>query len=179
MEVKEIAFNPTFISRMIPKIDWTVLRAAAETVSTHTHLYSHLLSLSHTHTHHVVCWPQLGHGQGLPESLPEDYESQEDFLKQAHHVLMEVCVCVCVCMHSLPLSLYIRLRWWKAIWSVQNRGESFQSLKEFLTCYSERMKCSSLHTNFTLVLLILYVLCTFINSYNCNETIYVICSREL
>ena len=33
VEVKEIAFNPTFITRMIPKIDWTVLKSAAETVS--------------------------------------------------------------------------------------------------------------------------------------------------
>ena len=32
MEVKEIAFNSGFITRMIPKIDWSVLRAAADTV---------------------------------------------------------------------------------------------------------------------------------------------------
>ena len=36
----------------------------------------------------VLC--QLGHGAGLPDSPPEDYESQEEFLKAAHHVLMEV-----------------------------------------------------------------------------------------
>ena len=33
---------------------------------------------------------QLGHGGGLPESPPEDYESQDEFLKSAHHALMEV-----------------------------------------------------------------------------------------
>ncbi|CAI8055529.1 Multifunctional methyltransferase subunit TRM112-like protein [Geodia barretti] len=63
VEVRQIDFNPNFITRMIPRIDWSVLRAAAE---------------------------NLGHGQGLPESPPEEYESQEDFLKSAHHVLMEV-----------------------------------------------------------------------------------------
>lgn len=63
VEVKEITFNAGFITRMIPKIDWSVLRVAADT---------------------------LGHGTGLPETPPEGYEVQEEFLKSAHHVLMEV-----------------------------------------------------------------------------------------
>ena len=32
VEVKEITFNAGFITRMIPKIDWSVLRVAADTV---------------------------------------------------------------------------------------------------------------------------------------------------
>ena len=32
----------------------------------------------------------MGHGAGLPPSLPEEYESNEELLKAAHHVLMEV-----------------------------------------------------------------------------------------
>ena len=33
---------------------------------------------------------QLGHGSGLPDDLPDSYEENEDFLKAAHHVMMEV-----------------------------------------------------------------------------------------
>ena len=33
VEVRQIDFNPNFITRMIPRIDWSVLRAAAENVS--------------------------------------------------------------------------------------------------------------------------------------------------
>ena len=33
MEVKEVQFNSNFISRMLKKIDWTVLKNAADTVS--------------------------------------------------------------------------------------------------------------------------------------------------
>ena len=48
----------------------------------------------------AACTPQLGHGEGLPENPPEKYESQEDFLKAAHHVLLEVGVsCSFVYMH--------------------------------------------------------------------------------
>lgn len=39
----------------------------------------------------------MGHGEGLPENPPDDYESHEEFLKSVHHVLMEVCsLCVYV-----------------------------------------------------------------------------------
>lgn len=31
--MKLVNFNPDFISRMLPKLDWNVLKAAAETVS--------------------------------------------------------------------------------------------------------------------------------------------------
>ncbi len=34
---------------------------------------------------------QVGHGAGLPDSPPPDYESNEEFLKAAHHVMLEVC----------------------------------------------------------------------------------------
>ena len=36
---------------------------------------------------------QLGHGSGLPESPPPNYEANDDFLKAAHHVLLEVLHC--------------------------------------------------------------------------------------
>jgi len=64
-EVKlcEIEFNSEFISRMIPKLDWPALFKAAENV---------------------------GHSSELPSTLVDDYESNEEFLKKAHHVLLEV-----------------------------------------------------------------------------------------
>ena len=33
---------------------------------------------------------QLGHGDAIPAVLPSEQERNEDFLKAAHHVLMEV-----------------------------------------------------------------------------------------
>ncbi len=33
---------------------------------------------------------QVGFGDGLPASLPDSYEDNEEFLKAAHHALLEV-----------------------------------------------------------------------------------------
>lgn len=33
---------------------------------------------------------QLGFGTELPDSVPGNYESDEDFLKKMHHVMLEV-----------------------------------------------------------------------------------------
>jgi len=63
VKVAEIEFNPEFISRMIPKLDWPALFKAAE---------------------------NIGHSNDLPSALVEDYENNEEFLKKAHHVLLEV-----------------------------------------------------------------------------------------
>ncbi|XP_030765860.1 multifunctional methyltransferase subunit TRM112-like protein [Sitophilus oryzae] len=63
VRVADVDFNPDFISRMIPKIDWPVLYNAVE---------------------------RLGHVEDLPKETPVNYESNEDFLKKAHHALLEV-----------------------------------------------------------------------------------------
>ncbi|XP_020623139.1 multifunctional methyltransferase subunit TRM112-like protein At1g22270 [Orbicella faveolata] len=61
--VNEVDFNPDFISRMIPKLEWSALVQAAQ---------------------------QVGRSEGLPDELIPDYEKDEEFLKKAHHVLLEV-----------------------------------------------------------------------------------------
>lgn len=81
IEVKEMEFNKHFICRMIPKLDWPALKSAADTVNQHT-------AISGGQAHSTVL--QVGHGDGLPVELPEDYETNEELLKAAHHVLMEV-----------------------------------------------------------------------------------------
>jgi len=58
-----VDYNPEFISRMIPKLEWTALYEGAVS---------------------------LGHEGNLPEKVPENYESDEEFLKAAHHALLEV-----------------------------------------------------------------------------------------
>ncbi|XP_023340312.1 multifunctional methyltransferase subunit TRM112-like protein [Eurytemora carolleeae] len=63
VKVSEVEFNPDFISRIIPKVDWDCLRRAAE---------------------------QLGHLDDLPQATPANYENDEDFLKKAHHALLEI-----------------------------------------------------------------------------------------
>ncbi|KAL0973887.1 hypothetical protein UPYG_G00212440 [Umbra pygmaea] len=61
--VREVEFNPEFVSRMIPKLEWSALVQAAD-------------------------W--IGHLQDLPTELVTDYEKNEDFLRKVHRVLLEV-----------------------------------------------------------------------------------------
>ncbi|KAK3087434.1 hypothetical protein FSP39_005879 [Pinctada imbricata] len=63
VDVKEVEFNPDFVTKMLPKIDWSALIKAAKDV---------------------------GHGDGLPEAVIENPESNEEFLKAAHNALMQV-----------------------------------------------------------------------------------------
>lgn len=63
MKVCEVDFNPEFIARMIPKLDWPVLCSAAE---------------------------KVGQAENVPKELIEDYEKDMDFLKKIHHILLEV-----------------------------------------------------------------------------------------
>ncbi|XP_013388842.1 multifunctional methyltransferase subunit TRM112-like protein [Lingula anatina] len=63
IKVTEVDFNPDFISRMISKVEWPALCEAAESI---------------------------GHLGDLPKELDPDYEKNEEFLKKAHHVLLEV-----------------------------------------------------------------------------------------
>ncbi|XP_008302480.1 multifunctional methyltransferase subunit TRM112-like protein [Stegastes partitus] len=63
VKVNEVEFNPKFVSRMIPKLEWGALVQAAE---------------------------GLGQRQDLPGELVSDYEQNDDFLKKVHRVLLEV-----------------------------------------------------------------------------------------
>ncbi|XP_020491475.1 multifunctional methyltransferase subunit TRM112-like protein [Labrus bergylta] len=63
VKMNEVEFNPQFVSRMIPKLEWSALIQAAE---------------------------ELGHRQDLPGELVPDYEKDEEFLKMVHRVLLEV-----------------------------------------------------------------------------------------
>ncbi|KAM8848047.1 multifunctional methyltransferase subunit TRM112-like protein [Synchiropus picturatus] len=63
VRVTEVEFNPQFVSRMIPKLEWSALVQAAD---------------------------GLGHRQDLPADLIPDYEKNEEFLKQVHRALLEV-----------------------------------------------------------------------------------------
>ena len=46
--------------------------------------------LEYTYNIVEVCFSQLGHGDAIPDVLPNEQERSNDFLKAAHHVLMEV-----------------------------------------------------------------------------------------
>lgn len=63
VEIKESEFNKDFLVRLIPKIHYDALFAAAK---------------------------DAGHATELPETLPVDAASSEEFLKKLHHVLLEV-----------------------------------------------------------------------------------------
>ncbi|XP_008546612.1 multifunctional methyltransferase subunit TRM112-like protein [Microplitis mediator] len=63
IKVADIDFNSEFIARVIPKIDWNTLWKAAHSI---------------------------GHVGELPQTLIQDFENNEDFLRKVHHVLLEV-----------------------------------------------------------------------------------------
>ncbi|KAJ8338025.1 hypothetical protein SKAU_G00369910 [Synaphobranchus kaupii] len=63
VKVSEVEFNPQFVSRMIPKLEWTALVQAAD---------------------------GLGQLNDLPNELVPDYEKNDEFLRKVHHVLLEV-----------------------------------------------------------------------------------------
>ncbi|XP_037269992.1 tRNA methyltransferase subunit 11-2 isoform X1 [Rhipicephalus microplus] len=62
-KVTTVDFNPEFVCRMIPKLDWDALYQAAESI---------------------------GIAADLPKALLPDYEHNEEFLRRVHHTLFEV-----------------------------------------------------------------------------------------
>ncbi|XP_050671944.1 multifunctional methyltransferase subunit TRM112-like protein [Leptidea sinapis] len=63
IKVTEVDFNPDFIVRIIPKIDWEVFWKAADSI---------------------------GHSDGLPQTVESKLHDNNDFLKKVHRVLLEV-----------------------------------------------------------------------------------------
>ncbi|XP_006861040.1 PREDICTED: tRNA methyltransferase 112 homolog [Chrysochloris asiatica] len=60
--INTVEFNPDFVVRMIPKVEWAALLEAADTL----------------------------HLAEVPKGPIEGYERDEDFLRKMHHVLLEV-----------------------------------------------------------------------------------------
>ncbi|KAK9871519.1 hypothetical protein WA026_012890 [Henosepilachna vigintioctopunctata] len=58
-----VDFNPEFIARIIPKLEWNALKQAVN---------------------------EVGKDSCLPNNLIENFENDEDFLKKVHHVLLEI-----------------------------------------------------------------------------------------
>ncbi|XP_050296745.1 uncharacterized protein LOC126736439 isoform X2 [Anthonomus grandis grandis] len=63
VRVSDVDFNPDFISKLIPKVDWPALYEAARSV---------------------------GQSEDLPPQAPDDFETNEEFLKKAHRALLEI-----------------------------------------------------------------------------------------
>merc|ERR1711865_222703 len=63
VEVVEQEFNPEFVKHMYPRLEWSALRSTATS-----------LDLRHN----------------FPEEVSEEHLANDDFLKQLHHVLLEV-----------------------------------------------------------------------------------------
>lgn len=62
VDKKSVDFNPEFITRMISRIEWDALKQAAESLGV----------------------------EDLPAEVIPEYEKNEEFLRKAHHALMEV-----------------------------------------------------------------------------------------
>eukprot|EP00794_Sanderia_malayensis_P003001 gene3001-3459_t len=63
VQTKDVDFNPEFISRIIPRLEWKALVETAQ---------------------------GLGHGQELPFEVSDEQKADEEFLRKVHHVLMEI-----------------------------------------------------------------------------------------
>ncbi|XP_045516291.1 multifunctional methyltransferase subunit TRM112-like protein [Pieris brassicae] len=63
INITEVDYNPEFITRIIPKLDWEVLWRAADSI---------------------------GHSDGLPQTIEPKFEENNELLKKAHRVLLEV-----------------------------------------------------------------------------------------
>ncbi|EDV29836.1 Multifunctional methyltransferase subunit TRM112-like protein [Trichoplax sp. H2] len=61
--LRNVDFNPEFIKRMLSKVNWDVLYQTAKAI---------------------------GHLNDIPEQLQPNVENDEEFLRKAHHVLLEV-----------------------------------------------------------------------------------------
>ncbi|XP_019846480.1 multifunctional methyltransferase subunit TRM112-like protein [Bactrocera dorsalis] len=62
-DVVESEFNPTFIERLLPRLDWSGIRLAAEVA---------------------------GLNDDIPAELPANVAENEELLKKLHHLLLEI-----------------------------------------------------------------------------------------
>ncbi|XP_011195589.1 multifunctional methyltransferase subunit TRM112-like protein [Zeugodacus cucurbitae] len=62
-DVVEADFNPTFIERLLPRLDWSAIRFSAEVV---------------------------GLADDIPAELPANVGENEELLKKLHHLLLEI-----------------------------------------------------------------------------------------
>lgn len=134
VQVINVDFNPDFISRLIPRLNWGALYDAAKSVSVMcSQIWNPiscwlaklgslaacicLYSFIHFLTRHFVFLAyffkifnvfQLGHADDLPAEVVPDFETNTDFLKKTHHVLMEVGIMTCTsCFLKLNSSLFV------------------------------------------------------------------------
>ncbi|BFZ05735.1 hypothetical protein BsWGS_08773 [Bradybaena similaris] len=63
VEVREVDYNEAFIIKTLSRVDWPALQQAAISV---------------------------GHGEGLPEELGEDFQQNETLLRKIHNALFQV-----------------------------------------------------------------------------------------
>ena len=97
MEVVEAEFNADFCARMIEKLEWAALVATVASVratrnsSRNSFAAHHARAQPHRRSRATLRAAQLKLEKGeLPAAVPEDYATNEEFLKALHHVLLEV-----------------------------------------------------------------------------------------
>lgn len=65
LTIKEQEFNPDFVKRMLPKLEYSALKSASDSVLPDNE-------------------------EKLPTNMPENWSENDDFLKRIHHILLEV-----------------------------------------------------------------------------------------
>ena len=76
-KINEIDFNPNFVTRMMEKIDWKVLKGAAEQCYANDDVASSRVSSIPADPSQLI-------------SASGDSQYSEEFLKLAHHLMMEI-----------------------------------------------------------------------------------------
>lgn len=81
----QMDFNPEFITRIIPRLDWAAIYAGAEKVSRQTvHMSSTRLTIV------LMSLLQVGCRNDLPAELTEQLQTDNEFLQKLHHILLEI-----------------------------------------------------------------------------------------
>ena len=172
--MKTVNFEPEFISRMIPKLEWSVLKTAAESVRAcilHENLvkFWHKTQFSSTRVlidisvAYIHC--SLALFSGILSISVYPSINLEATIELLLYSILPGCVCAClfrlvmeqtyqtscqtpmrIMRHSSePLTTsYWRWNWWRENWSAQTREENTPSLRGYRTCYFTRTKFNNI-----------------------------------
>lgn len=82
-EEVEAEFNPTFIERLLPKLDWPTVHLAAQMVWFNILLFNFLRK-------HDFSVSQVDLGDVIPPEQPANIADNEELLQKLHHLLLEI-----------------------------------------------------------------------------------------
>ena len=90
MEMVESEFNAAKIVHLLPKLEWSALKSTASDVRS---VWTPSCVSFDCNSDLFSCFMQLGVAE-LPDAIPESPESDEEFLRSVHTLIMDVGVSI-------------------------------------------------------------------------------------